>query len=47
MAPHFFKPDNFKDVDTKRELMKIEKDMVERFKKEEKLRKKEEKKEEK
>ena len=39
IAPHFFKPDNIKDIDTKRELMKIEKDMVERFKKEEELKK--------
>jgi len=29
VAPHFFKPDNIKDVSIKRELMKIEKACIE------------------
>ena len=47
VAPHFFNPDNIKDVDTKRELMKIERELVERKKKEAELEAKLEKKREK
>ena len=28
IAPHYFKPDNIKDIETKRELMKIEKRVI-------------------
>ena len=30
VVPGFFNPDNFKDAETKRELMKIEREMVQR-----------------